>query len=111
MEKRKRNRQVKFHLSNEEFEAFDTLLKEHKITKQEFFLHMIYSKKIQSRNFPPELHDLVVELKREGNNLNQIAKRLNEGGYVSYEKELRVDMRRLNELWQRLSACLVAKQE
>lgn len=34
------------------------------------------------------LKEIYPELKRQGNNLNQIAKKLNENGYVDYKQEL-----------------------
>ena len=42
------------------------------------------------------------ELKRIGNNLNQIAKRCNEGGMLPSEAEVRKHGEELNKVWQSL---------
>ena len=46
------------------------------------------------------------ELKRQGNNLNQIAKKLNENGYVDYKQELPNTMKEVREVWQLLKQYL-----
>ena len=47
---------------------------------------MRYSK--QTRMYWNGLKEIYPELKRQGNNLNQRAKKLNENGYVDYKQEL-----------------------
>lgn len=42
------------------------------------------------------------ELKRQGTNLNQIAKRLNERGYIDYKKELPTVLDEVKMVWQSL---------
>ncbi|RGY22277.1 plasmid mobilization relaxosome protein MobC, partial [Tyzzerella nexilis] len=46
--------------------------------------------------------ELIPELKRIGNNLNQIAKRCNEGGMLPSEAEVRKHGEELNKVWQSL---------
>ena len=45
------------------------------------------------------LKEIYPELKRQGNNLNQIAKKLNENGYVDYKQELPNTMKEVREVW------------
>ena len=51
-----------------------------------------------------DAHDkeIVPELKRQGANLNQIAKRLNERGYIDYKKELPTVLDEVKMVWQSL---------
>jgi len=44
------------------------------------------------------LKEIYPELKRQGNNLNQIAKKLNENGYVDYKQELPNTMKEANAI-------------
>ena len=48
------------------------------------------------------IKELIPELKRIGNNLNQIAKRCNEGGMLPSEAEVRKHGEELNKVWQSL---------
>ena len=48
------------------------------------------------------IKELLPELKRIGNNLNQIAKRCNEGGMLPSEAEVRKHGEELNKVWQSL---------
>ena len=52
------------------------------------------------------LKEIYPELKRQGNNLNQIAKKLNENGYVDYRQELPNTMKEVREVWQLLKQYL-----
>ena len=52
------------------------------------------------------LKEIYPELKRQGNNLNQIAKKLNENGYVDYKQELPNTMKEVREVWQLLKQYL-----
>ena len=48
------------------------------------------------------IKELIPELKRIGNNLNQIAKRCNEGGVLPSEAEVREQGEELKQVWQLL---------
>lgn len=45
------------------------------------------------------LKQLYPELKAQGNNLNQIAKKMNEGNMVGYD-EFRADIKEMTSIWQ-----------
>ena len=47
------------------------------------------------------IKEIVPELKRQGANLNQIAKRLNERGYIDYKKELPTVLDEVKMVWQK----------
>lgn len=52
------------------------------------------------------IKELLPELKRIGNNLNQIAKRCNEGGMLPSEAEVRRHGEEMNKVWQLLKQYL-----
>ena len=75
---RSREHQVKIRLNEEEYQTLKQLCFELDMTQSEFFRNAIMQRP-NVRTF--DMKDIMVELKREGNNLNQIAKTLNAGGY------------------------------
>jgi len=61
--------------SNEEYSKIEELMSEHKLTFAEFARGAILRKKIKTNL----TKDLLFEINRVGNNLNQIAKKVNSG--------------------------------
>lgn len=55
------------------------------------------------------LRDILIELQRQGNNLNQLTKKLNERGFVDYKGELPT-LKELKEVWQQLNQFLQNNQ-
>ena len=78
MEKRKRNIQIKFRVTEEEKQLIEALI--------------IYTDTTNIKEMNKELHSI-------GVNINQIAKRVNETGSI-YEEDIKEIQERLNKIWQ-----------
>ena len=74
--------------------AAQMLMKGHVNTSYVFYVH------------PDEIEAITREFAAIGNNLNQIAKKLNENGYVDYKHELPDTMKEVREVWRLLKQYL-----
>lgn len=101
---KKRPHQVTFRLSDEELELLKKKISSSGKNQQEYLRRAALEKEIMNMD---ELKELIPEMKRQGNNLNQVAKRLNERGYVDYDKILEPVLKGVNETWQSLKQYLV----
>ena len=72
-----RPKQLSFRVNEEEYQKLQERVQESGKNQQEYILSCVLDKK--NRQYGRN-HELIPELKRIGNNLNQIAKRCNEGG-------------------------------
>ena len=72
---RKRSHQVSFRLSDEEYQMLMYKLSQSKMNKTSFFIFAIRNQKII---VVEDYVQILAELKRQGNNLNQIAHRFNQ---------------------------------
>ena len=79
-----RPKQLSFRVNEEEYQQLQEKIAESGKNQQEY------------------IKELIPELKRIGNNLNQIAKRCNEGGMLPSEAEVRKHGEELNKVWQLL---------
>lgn len=102
MENRKRSKQVKFWASEEELEKIKKKAEKSKLTQSEYLLRSALDKKIIVVD---GLKDILIELSREGNNLNQITKALNQGDRVEGDKILEAK-EKLMELWDHIEKIL-----
>ena len=79
---RKRSHQVSFRLSDDEFQILQYKLSRSKMNKTNFFIFAIRNQKIiVVEDYVP----ILAELKRQGNNLNQIAHHLNQ--YINVPRQ------------------------
>ena len=99
----KRTKQVIIRLSAEEIHTLKDKVKVAGISQQEYLRKSILDKKIVNTE---GVKAVMPELKRQGNNLNQIAKVLNSRGYVDYEKALCATLKEVKEVWQLLKQYL-----
>lgn len=76
-------------------------------SQQQYVIEALTQKQITNTD---GIKELVPELKRIGNNLNQIAKRCNEGGMLPSEAEVRKHGEELNRVWQLLRQYLVKSE-
>lgn len=108
-EKKKPNRtrpiQVILRMTEEEAAAFQQKLSSSGMSAQEYLLKSALDKEIKVVDME-KIRELTVELKREGNNLNQIARSLNEGGSAYGIDKTKME---LEETWRLLRRYL-AKQ-
>ena len=86
MANRKRNKQLKIYLSDDEYEKFIEQVNNSKLSQTDFFIKCITKKKIIVID---GLKETLVELKRIGVNINQLSKNLNSGIFQNAENELK----------------------
>ena len=98
-ENRIRDVQVKFRMTQEEAEILEKIVAERKTTKQKYLLQVALNAKYVSTD---GIKLLLPELKRIGNNLNQIARAVNSGRHIDMGF-VRKQNKELSLLWQQLS--------
>ena len=94
-----RPKQLSFRVNEEEYQKLQERVQESGKNQQEYILSCVLDKKIVNTD---GIKELIPELKRIGNNLNQIAKRWNEGGVLPSEAEVREQGEELKQVWQLL---------
>lgn len=99
---RARPKQVKFWASEKELEEIKKKAKKSKLTQSEYLLRSALDKKII---VVEGLKDILLELSREGNNLNQISKSLNQGGQLDQDQFNEVK-EKLMDLWDTIEKTL-----
>lgn len=85
MANKTRPNKVIFRLSDEELEVFKDKVKASGKNQQEYCMRAVLEAKICNTD---GLKALLPELGKQGSNLNQIAKTLNENGFVDYKRVL-----------------------
>jgi len=105
-ENRKESRQIKFRVSDDEFERLEQMANSFQMSVPAF----IKAKAHSARMRPPKIDregafEIARELRSIGVNVNQIAKRLNQGQNVSME-QLEGLERQLNGIWQQFNSAL-----
>ncbi|HAT4318843.1 plasmid mobilization protein [Clostridium perfringens] len=91
-ENRKRDKQIKFYVNEKEYEQIKKNVEKSKLKQQEYLIKSALNKKIIVVD---GLKEILLELSREGNNLNQIAKKINEGE----QRDIKEMKNKLNNLW------------
>lgn len=99
---RSRSKQVKFWASEKELEQIKKKVKKSKLTQSEYLLRSALDKNILVVD---GLKEILLELSREGNNLNQIAKALNQNEEFKAEQFLEIK-EKLMELWSLIEKIL-----
>ena len=94
-----RPKQLSFRVNEEEYQKLQERVQESGKNQQEYILSCVLDKKIVNTD---GIKELIPELKRIGTNLNQIAKRCNEGGVLPSEAEVREQGEELKQVWQLL---------
>jgi hypothetical protein len=92
-----------FRLSEEEAKELQKKIEKSGISQQDYILKSVLNKPITNTD---GIKELIPELKRQGANLNQLVKKLNEKGYIDYKKELPQLEKELKEIWQQLKQYL-----
>lgn len=98
MQNRTRKKQVVFRMSDKEFLQIKQKIKESGMSQQEYILNCCLNKEIINFN---EIRDFIKEIKKVGNNVNQIARCCNEGK-IPYKNEIEEMQRELMSVWQLL---------
>lgn len=92
-----------FRLSEEEGKELQKKIEKSGISQQDYILKSVLNKPITNTD---GIKELIPELKRQGANLNQLVKKLNEKGYIDYKQELPQLEKELKEIWQQLKQYL-----
>ena len=90
IENRKRNQTLSIRLTQSEKSAIISKAKKSKLTLTEYILKSSFKTQIKVI----DLQLLLVELKRIGNNLNQITRKINSGAFNSYNFSEMIAMQR-----------------
>lgn len=93
---RKKEKQIKFYADEKEFQQIKKKIEKSKLTQQDYLLRCALDKEIIVIE---DLKNIFIELKRQGVNLNQIAKALN-SGEINHVSEN--TFKEFKELWQSL---------
>lgn len=99
--------QVNFRISESEKRELDEKVKRSRLSQKEYLLRSALEKEIIDME---PLKDLLLEMKRQGVNLNQVAKKLNAQGYVDYNHELKDVLKEVETAWQSLRQYLHTHQ-
>lgn len=95
---RSRPKQIVIRASEEELTRIKARVKKSKLNQNEYLLKCCLDKDIYVVD---GLHELTIELKRIGNNLNQLTRAVHEGK-ANCKGELEVIQKELGETWQSL---------
>lgn len=98
-ENRKREKQIKFYVNEKEYDQIKKKVEKSKLKQQEYLIKSALNKKIIVID---GLKEIFLELSREGNNLNQIAKKINEGE----QRDIKEMKNKLNNLWDLIEKIL-----
>lgn len=99
---RTRPKQIVIRMSEEEYALLKTNVAMSGMKQQEYLIKAVTDQPIINTD---GLKEVVPEIKRVGNNLNQLTKRANEGNYVT-AAEVELMKKELDEVWQLLRQCI-----
>lgn len=105
MANRSRAVQLNFRVSDKELEMIETKMAQAGIRNREAYLRKIAIDGYVLRLEVPELKELLSLMRYAGNNINQIARWVNENGRI-YENDLNDILGRQNEMLERMKVIL-----
>ena len=100
---RKRNITLSFWLTQEELEGLKTRISDTNLNQSTYIRKSILDKNI---TVIPGIRDFTIEIKRIGNNLNQITRLANEGSIKILGNDLSDIKEDLKKVWEQLDATL-----
>lgn len=105
MSTRKRNKKIGFWVSDEEYEALENLILTSGLSKQSFILNACFNGKVSTKeeidaikDYQKAVDELTNQIRMIGTNINQLARRVNQGGMVPTLHELYDLSNKLNEI-------------
>ena len=101
--RRKRNNSLGIWLTTEELEDLKTKISKTNLNKSAYIRKCILEKNI---TVIPGVRDLIIEIKRIGNNLNQITRSVNEGSLTILGDNLKNIKDDLGLVWENLAETL-----
>jgi hypothetical protein len=100
---RKRKKPVTFWLSDNELLSLKNKISKTRLTRSDYLRKCSLNKNI---TVIPGIRELVIEIKRIGNNLNQITRSVNRGTLTVLGDDFKVIKEDLKTVWDRLAAAL-----
>lgn len=105
MSTRKRNKIIAFRVSDEEYEAIQKLILASGLSKQAYGVNAFLNAKVSTNEeieaieaYTRSLNELRSQIRKIGNNINQIARRINQGGMTPTLHELYDLANKMNEI-------------
>ena len=92
-----RQHKVTFRLSDSELSDLKSKIQKSGFNEQQYLLRAVLEKKMIDKEL---LHNLMIELRREGVNLNQIARSCNSGNTELEKNRINESLINLEILWQ-----------
>lgn len=92
-----RPNKITFRLSDSELQELRARIKKSGFNEQQFLIRALFSNKVIEKE---TLHQLLVELRREGVNLNQIARACNSGNVAFETERIKQSIVNLENLWR-----------
>ena|SRR5665811_794911 len=100
---RKRNITLSFWLTQEELESLKIRISDTNLNQSAYIRKCILEKNI---TVIPGIRDFMIELKRIGNNLNQITRQANEGSLTIIGDNIKNINEDLKSVWEKLAETL-----
>ena len=100
---RKRKKPVTFWLSEHELSSLKNKISKTSLTRSDYLRKCSLNKNI---TVIPGIRDLVIEIKRIGNNLNQLTRSVNRGALTVLGDDFKVIKDDLKTVWDKLAAAL-----
>lgn len=94
-----RTNKITFRLSDSELQDLRLRVKKSGFNQQQYLTRVVFSKSLIDKD---TLHQLLIELRLEGINLNQIARACNSGNATLETERIRQAIKKLEVLWQYL---------
>lgn len=99
----KRPRQLTFRATEDEYRIIKKKIEQSGQKQQDFLLQMALEKDIIILD---GMAELLIEVKHQGNNLNQLIRKLHSQGYIDYRNELPKMEKEWMDVWQLLRSFL-----
>lgn len=96
---RRRPKQIVIRMSESEYEKIKKNVELSGMKQQEYLIKALTEKEIKNTD---AIRELFPQLAKMGSNLNQIAKKLNQIGYIDFNGELKTALKGCDEVWQQL---------
>ncbi len=100
---RKRDNSIGIWLSDEELESLKLRVSKTTLNQSAFIRKCLLEREM---TVIPGIRELIIELKRIGNNLNQIARAVNEGSLTVINDDLKDIRYDLSDVWIKLNKAL-----
>ena len=102
-----RTKSVLIRMTESELEEMKKNVKKSGMNQQDYLVKAVTGKEIKNYD---AFRELLPEVSKVGNNLNQIARSLNEKKYVDYTGTLANALKGCGDVWQLLSQYLLEQQ-